>query len=103
MALVRQGRSNEAAEVIAQSKMEDVQAAYAKGDHSLDVRWNLARSHYASALTQADDPAGREKRAAALRQALALLDESTDEAKQLSEARELRRLIDGELARRGRR
>ncbi len=47
--------------------------------------------------------AGGEKQAAALRQALALLDESTEEAKQLSEARELRRLIDEELSRLGRR
>ncbi len=78
------------------------EAAFAKGDHTLDVRWNLARSHYASALTPPDDAADREKRAAALRQAIALLDESTDEAKQLSEARELRRLIDEELARLGR-
>ena len=46
--------------------------------------------------------AGREKRSAALRQAIALLDESTAEAKQLSEERELRRLIDEELARLGR-
>ncbi len=44
------------------------------------------------------DAAGREKRGAALRQARALLDESTEEAKQLSEAREFRRLIDEELA-----
>ncbi len=77
--------------------MQDLQTAYAKGDHTLDVGWDLAGSHYASALTQPDDPAGREKRAAALRQAIAPLDESTDEAKQLSEARELRRLIDEEL------
>jgi hypothetical protein len=48
------------------------------------------------------DAAGREKRSAALRQARALLDESTAEAKQLSEERELRRLIDDELARPGR-
>ncbi|MBM3851583.1 MAG: hypothetical protein FJ399_00345 [Verrucomicrobia bacterium] len=69
-----------------------------QGDRAIPVRWDLALGHYASALTQPDDSAGREKRAAALRQALALLDESTDEAKQLSEERELRRLIDEELA-----
>ena len=46
--------------------------------------------------------AGREKRGAAPRQARALLDESTAEAQQLSEERELRRLIDEELARPGR-
>ena len=57
---------------------------------------------HASALTQPDDATGREKRAAALRQARARLDESTAEARQLSAARELRRLIDEELARFGR-
>ena len=66
------------------------------------MRWVLARGHHAPALTPPDDAAGREKRAAALRQAITLLDESTDEAKQLTEARELRRLIDEELARLGR-
>lgn len=94
IALARQGRQAEAAGVLAQSNPEVLHSSYAKGDHSLEVRWNLARYHYASALTQPDDPAGREKRAVALRQANALLDESTAEAKQLSEERELRRLID---------
>lgn len=98
VALARQGRLAEAADVIGKNKLEDVQAAYAKGNHSLYVRWDLARGHYASALTQPEDAAGREKRGAALRQAKALLDESTDEARQLSEELELRRLIDEELA-----
>ncbi|MSU48399.1 MAG: hypothetical protein EXS37_04785 [Opitutus sp.] len=60
--------------------------------------WDLARGHYASTLTQPDDAAGREKRGTALRQAIALLDESSAEARQLSEERELRCLIDEELA-----
>lgn len=102
IALARQGRLAEAADVIAGSRMKNLQAFYAKGDNTLDVRWDLARSHYASALTQPDDGAGREKRTAALRQAKALLDESTEEAKQLTEERELRRLIDEELALLGR-
>ena len=67
----------------------------------LRFRWDLACGHYASALTQPDDAAGREKRGAALRQARTLLDESTEESKQLSEERELHRLIDEELARLG--
>lgn len=45
---------------------------------------------------------GRFQRDAALRQAKALLDESSAEARQLSEERELRRLIDEELALLGR-
>ena len=45
-------------------------------------------------------PPGREKRGAALRQAGALLDESTAEAPHLSQERELRRLIDEKLAKR---
>jgi len=53
-----------AAEVIGGCKLKAPQAFGAKGGHSLDVRWTLARSHYASALTQPDDDAGREKRAA---------------------------------------
>ena len=48
------------------------------------------------------DAAGREKRTAALRQARSLLHEFTAGAKYLSEDRDLRRLIDEELALLGR-
>lgn len=102
IAPARQGRLTGAAEVIGRNKMEELQAADAKGDHSLYVRWRVARGLYASAVTQPNDATGREKRGAVLRQARALLDESTAEARQLSEELELRRLIDEELALLGR-
>lgn len=88
--------------MIGRSNMEDLRTTYAKGAHTLCVCWDLAHGHYASALTQPDDATGREKRGAALHQARALLDESTAEARQLSEELELRRLIGEELALLGR-
>ena len=56
-------------------------------------------------MTNRQSPDGgsrEEKRSDGLRQAQALLDESTEEAKQLYEERELRRLIEAELATLGR-
>jgi hypothetical protein len=58
----------------------------------------MARDATAFSYSIAGPTRLRRERAAALRQAMALPDESTAEAKQLSEERELRRLIDEDNA-----
>lgn len=55
----------EAAEVIARSKMKELQPAYAKGENTLHVRWKSRAHPLRLALTQPHDAAGRERRGAA--------------------------------------
>jgi tetratricopeptide (TPR) repeat protein len=98
IALVRQGKLDEAKAVFQTSQLDALTSAYERGDRRLYTRWRFARGLYALALVQASDQAGIESARATLVRGRSVLDQSPEEAKQLSEEMEIRRLIDEELA-----
>gem|GEM_PF-5185847 len=92
--------------MLERSKLKEQQAAYAKSTTKesnfalcTGVVAGAQRSKFAPFFSaQLADQSGRGKRVAALQEGLEVLDDLTEKAKQLSEERELRRLIDEELA-----
>lgn len=92
-ALARQGKRSEAAEVLAPA-LEYLRGMRSVDTPSITIRGMYVEALYVSALTQADDAAGRRARREALDRASEELAQVSPEVRQLREARELAAWID---------
>jgi hypothetical protein len=92
-ALVRQGKRSEATEVLVPA-LEYLGTMRNVETPSVTIRGMYVEAMYVTALTQADDAAGRRARREALDQASNELSQVSTEVRQLSEARELAAWID---------
>jgi hypothetical protein len=88
LALVMQERADEARVELAPALAHD-RARQVAGATGTTYRLDYAHALYASALAQSADAPGRSARSAALREAAALLEGLSPEARQLSDARRL--------------
>jgi len=92
IALIRQGKAASAREAVARP-FQLFSKAWAQGVRTISTIRGVALARYVQALAETDDAAGRIRRRAALDEAAGLLDQLSDEAKQLSNWRELIRWV----------